>query len=94
MLDVFIRKSLATRTLRQPDISPSTSTFRLELALRSTLHIRWSFLWAWSTCEVWDGGFRSGRAFGIAAVEDMVELGDGVAAFDADWHTALETFIT
>lgn len=23
---------------------------------------------------------------GVAAVRDMVELGDGVAAFDADWH--------
>ena len=23
-----------------------------------------------------------------AAVEDVVELGDGIAAFDADWHDA------
>lgn len=23
---------------------------------------------------------------GVAAVRDVVELGDGVAAFDADWH--------
>lgn len=27
-----------------------------------------------------------GGGFGVAAVEDVVELGDRVAAFDADWH--------
>jgi len=90
MLDIFICKPLAPRTLRQSNISTSNSIFRLELALRSILCIRGSFLGARCTCEVRDGGFGSRRdAFVVAAVEDMVELGDWVAAFYADWHAAL-----
>lgn len=36
----------------------------------------------------WSGGFV------ISAVEDVVELRDGIATFDTYWHSALERVFT
>ena len=35
---------------------------------------------------------RSGR-FVVSAMEDVVELRDGIATFDAYWHNALEKYL-
>ena len=79
MLDIFIRKPLAPWALRQPNV-PSSSPlcgFLLRFIYRTSLGaILGSF----------------GRGIGrsaplVAAMEDVVELGNGVATFDADGHT-------
>lgn len=78
MLNVFIREPLASRALRQSYISSSSSPRRLDRL---------------STCEASLGAIFSGlgRRVGggaplVAAVENVVELGDWVSAFDADGH--------
>ena len=81
MLHIFIRKPLAPRTLRQSHIPPRSPTrnlqFRLHFPCRASLNaIFGGFVGA---------GVGGGATF-IATVEDVVELGNRVAAFDADGH--------
>ena len=46
-------------------------------------------------CEVWDRRFgRRCGVLGVSAVEDVIELGDGIAAFDTDWHAAVIRSVT
>ncbi len=78
MLDVFVRKSLTSRALRQPHISSSSSPSRFILCAsrRASLNAVLS-------------GF--GRGFGgctplVATMENVVELGNGITAFYADGH--------
>lgn len=94
MLDVFVCKSLAARALRQPDIPASASVLAFEFAFRNIL-CRWSSsLGVRSTCEVRYGGLRGGRsALVVATMKDVVELGDRVAALDANWHSALASCV-
>ena len=79
MLHIFIRKPLAPRTLRQPHVSSHSPTrwllFRLHFPRRAPPGTIFS-------------GF-GGNAALIAAMQDMVELGNRVAAFDADGHAKM-----
>lgn len=95
MFNIFIRKSLAPGTLRQSHIStPSLlpfASFGSCPASISELRSRRpgagfnSFGSESRKCRRRSRGLGPSVA-GVAAVRDMVELGDGVAAFDADWH--------
>ena len=83
MLNIFVGESLASGTLRQAHISTPTSGGS-----------RGEMLWRILPCYGRDWGCL--LSFGIlgrralvrfvAAVEDVVELGDWIAAFDADGH--------
>ena len=93
VLDIFVRKALAAGTLCQPDVSTPSSICALGLYLRSLWYIR-SGLGA--ACDVGGGilvsRIRDGRGgrLVVSAVEDVVELRDGIATFDAYWHNASE----
>ena len=85
MFHVFVRKSLATRTLRQSDIS---STCRLNPIFRNLGRVRGSLVGVRGARQIWVRWF-GGRCGALVATQDMIQLGDGIAAFDADWHAAL-----
>ena len=82
MLYIFVRKSLASGTLRQAHIStPTSGTFRREMLRRMLpCHGR-----DWGCFLGFDSGRRVLVRF-VAAMEDVVELGDWIAAFNADGH--------
>lgn len=97
MLNIFVRKALAPRTLRQPNIATSDNIFRLGLGVgfRSLLYICGRLVGTREACEVWERRFgRWCGALGVSAVEDVIELGDGVATFDTDWHAAVMRSVT
>ena len=92
MLHIFVCEALATWALCQSHISTSYASFGF-LSLLALL-LQWS-----CGIRIRSGGWRSaievrGRSRVIrflGAVEDVVELGDWVAAFDADWHALVST---
>ena len=92
MLHIFIRKPLTPRALCQSDIrtNPSNSSpaFIFRRLLCAHIGLR-------GAEQVGHGGFGSGcGALVASAVEDVVELGDGIAAFNADWHAARMLWVT
>ena len=92
MFHIFIRKPLTPRTLCQPDIRTYPSNSSLAFIFRRLLcaHIRLR-----GAEQVRDGRFGSGcGALVVSAVEDVIELGDGIAAFNADWHAVRMLWIT
>ena len=93
MLHIFIRKPLTPRTLCQSDIrtDPSNSSpafiFRRRL-LCAHIGLR-------GAEQVRHGRFGSGcGALVISTMEDVVKLGDGIAAFNANWHAAWILWVT
>ena len=92
MLHIFIRKPLTPRTLCQSDIRTDPSNSSPAFILRRLLCAHVSLR---GTEQVRHGGFGSGcGALMISAMEDMVKLGDGIAAFNADWHAARILWVT
>lgn len=94
VLDVLVRKALATGALCQAYVSTPSNT---GLCVPN--------LWypgsgLWGARDV-GGGLgvsrirdRRSGGFVISAVEDVVELRDGIAAFDTYWHNARERIFT
>ena len=93
MLDVLVREALAPGTLGQPDVPAPSGAGGLGLGvggfgrrgdglLRTPGGVGGGLL----VRRRWDG--RSGGSV-LAAVEHVVELGDGIAAFDAYRHRAV-----
>ncbi len=86
MLDVFVRKALAPRTLCQSDITASHGRGRLRFGPHRYLTL---------LCGAgggWFGRLIDGRRIlgaCVAAVKNMVESGDWIAAFNTDGHTTL-----
>ena len=82
MLDIFVRKPLASWTLRQAHICSSrSSVLRGDVLLCIlTRHRRYR------SCFWGVGSGRRALVRFVAAVEDMVQLGHWVAALDADGH--------
>ena len=92
MLHIFIRKPLTPRTLRQSDIRTDSSNSGLAFILRRLLCAHIGLRGAE---QVRHGRFGSRcGALVVSAVEDMVKLGDGIAAFNADWHAARILWVT
>ena len=93
MLDIFVRKALAAGTLCQPYVSTPSSICALGLYLRTLWYIRSGLGGAYDiggglvVSRVRDG---RGGGFVVSAVEDVIELRDGIATFDAYWHNASE----
>ena len=92
MLHIFIRKPLTPRTLCQSDIRTDPSNpspaFIFRRLLRAHVGLR-------GAEQVRHGRFGSGcGALVISAVEDVVKLGDWIAAFNADWHAARMLWVT
>ena len=80
MLHVFIREPFTSRALRQPYISPRSPYDSL---------LSQSICRAARCASPGRFGGRVGRGTPlVAAMEDVVELGDGIAAFDADGHAS------
>ena len=93
MLHIFIRKPLTPRTLCQSDIRADPGNSSLASIFRRRLlcaHIGFR-----GAEQVRHGGFGGGcGALVVSAVKDVVKLGDGIAAFNADWHTARILWVT
>ena len=92
MLHIFIRKPLTPRTLCQSDIRTDPSNpspaFIFRRLLRAHVGLR-------GAEQVRHGRFGSGcGALVISAVEDVVKLGDWIAAFNANWHAARMLWVT
>ena len=98
MFHIFVREPLTPRTLRQPHIPsaarlywrrrrsvlPANRSRIFDRSGRCDRDGRVSCREACGTGRIlWVTGADVG---GLAAREDVVELGDGVAAFDADGH--------
>lgn len=93
MLNIFIRKPLAPGTLRQSHVSTTPSllpTASLGNCPASIRKFRSNRPGAGINSFGLDTRKRRRRSRGVgpsvASVAAVVELGDGVAAFDADWH--------
>lgn len=78
MLNVFVRKPLASRALRQPYIPSSSSPCRLDLRSTGRAYLD----------AIFSGLGRRvvGGAPIVAAMKNMVELRNWVTTFDADGH--------
>ena len=93
MFNIFIRKPLAPGTLRQshistPSLLPTASFGNCPASIREFRSSR-----PGASFNSFGSESRRSRSVGpsvagVAAVRDVVELGDGVAAFDTDWHLA------
>lgn len=92
VLNIFVREALATRALRQAYVSTPSNIGTLGLCVPNFWYPGSEL---WGTCDV-GGGLgvsrmrdRRSGSFVISAMEDVVELRDGIAAFDTYWHNAL-----
>lgn len=91
MLDVLVRKALATGTLRQSYVATPSSICTRGLPFRNLWYAVRGFV---GDCNVGGGPLvgrirdRRSGGFVISAMEDVVELRDGIATFDAYWHNA------
>ena len=87
MLNIFVGKALAARALRQSHISPGHTT-PLHHITDSARRIGGCVcFWGDRLAGLVRGLFLGVLVVAVAvAVEDVVELGDRVAAFDAYWH--------
>ena len=94
MLDVLVRKALASGTLRQSYVSAPYSVCALRLRFRNLRCIGDGLL---GTGKIGVGvlvsgvGDRRSGGFVISTMEDVVELRDGVATLDTYRHSALES---
>ena len=93
MLHIFIGKPLTPRTLRQPNIRPDSLNPSLAFMFRRRFLC--AHIGLGGAEQVRYGGFGSGcGTLVVSAVEDVVELRDGIAAFNADWHAARMLWVT
>lgn len=84
MLYIFIRETLAARTLRQSYITANHGRRRLRFGPGRYVTLLCGIGWSRF------GGSIDGRRLlrtGFAAVKDMVESWDWIATFDTDGHT-------
>lgn len=86
MLDVFVGKALAPRTLCQSHIAARHGRRRFRFASRRQLTLLCGAGRSWFSRLV-DGRRLLGAC--VAAVKDMVESGDWVATVNTDGHTTL-----
>ena len=93
MLHIFVCEPLTPRTLGQSDIRTDPGNSSLASIFRRRLLC--AHIGLRGAEQVRHRGFGGGcGALVVSAVKDVVKLGDGIAAFNADWHTARILWVT